>query len=200
MGGAARGGSSEDREEKKIPSYSKQFQYNYKVTKNKKTGKDEVKKKFLEPLIRNTPAGTILTNVENKLNYDRRLKYAEKKGINLISKSKEYVTSPDAKRILDAAGYDDYNKGLMSGNVGNQDRDNNKSNEQPNVASQMDNTGVKSDLITADKTAPTTAEMEDSYDEAGLKIKRRGRKSTLLTSNVGDTSKATLSKKVLLGG
>jgi hypothetical protein len=34
-----------------------------------------------------------------------------------------------------------------------------KSIEQPKVASQMDNSDVKSDLITADKTAPTDVEM-----------------------------------------
>ena len=34
-----------------------------------------------------------------------------------------------------------------------------KSLEQPKTPSQMDNTGVKSDLITADKTAPTDAEI-----------------------------------------
>jgi len=72
-----------------------------------------------------------------------------------------------------------------------------KSIEQPKVASQMDNTEVKSDLITADKTAPTEVEMTD--DEK-LLLRKRGRKTkTVLTSVVGDTSKATLSKKTLLG-
>ena len=72
-----------------------------------------------------------------------------------------------------------------------------KSIEQPKVASQMDNSGVKSDLITADKTAPTEVEMTD--DEK-LLLRKRGRKTkTILTSVVGDKSNATLSKKVLLG-
>ena len=72
-----------------------------------------------------------------------------------------------------------------------------KSLEQPKVASQMDNTGVKSDLITADKTAPTNVEMTD--DEYAVSRKKRGRKSTVLTSVTGDTSKPQLSKKTLLG-
>jgi hypothetical protein len=111
-----------------------------------------------------TTVGRVVTALEEKNNYKRRLDYAKKKGIKV--------------------------------------RDKSKSIEQPKAPPQMDNTEVKSDLITADKTSPTTAEMDDSYDkdETGLRIKRRGRKSTLLTSNVGDTSKATLSKKVLLGG
>jgi hypothetical protein len=72
-----------------------------------------------------------------------------------------------------------------------------KSIEQPKVASQMDNTEVKSDLITADKTAPTDVEMTD--DELLLKRKRGRKTKTVLTSVTGDTSKATLSKKTLLG-
>ena len=73
-----------------------------------------------------------------------------------------------------------------------------KSIEQPKVASQMDNSGVKSDLITADKTAPTDIEMTD--DELLLQRKRGRKTKTILTSVVGDKSNATLSKKTLLGG
>ena len=40
MGSNAATGGSEDREEKKIPSYSKQFQTNYKVTKSGEVKKD----------------------------------------------------------------------------------------------------------------------------------------------------------------
>ncbi len=68
--------------------------------------------------------------------------------------------------------------------------------EQPKVAAQMDNTEVKSDLITADKTAPTSIEMENE----NLLKRKRGRKTkTVLTSITGDKSKPTLSKKALLG-
>ena len=70
--------------------------------------------------------------------------------------------------------------------------------EQPKVASQMDNTGVKSKMISADQTAPTDVEMTD--DEYAVATKKRGRKRTVLTSATGDTTKATLSKKTLLGG
>ena len=72
-----------------------------------------------------------------------------------------------------------------------------KSIEQPKVASQMDNTEVKSDLITADKTAPTDVEM--TQDEINVANKRGRKTKTILTSVVGDKSNATLSKKVLLG-
>jgi hypothetical protein len=75
--------------------------------------------------------------------------------------------------------------------------ENKKSIEQPKVASQMDNTEVKSDLITADKTAPTEVEM--TQDEINVANKRGKKTKTILTSVVGDKSNATLSKKVLLG-
>ena len=71
-----------------------------------------------------------------------------------------------------------------------------KSVEQPKVKSQMDNTNVKSKLITADYTAPTNVEMTE--EELLLAKKRRGRRRTVLTSVTGDTTKPTLAKKVLL--
>ena len=78
-----------------------------------------------------------------------------------------------------------------------------KAVEQPKVEAQMDNTEVKSDLITADKTAPTTAEMENAEltdKERMLKVKRGRKTKTVLTSITGDNTKTTLSKKALLGG
>jgi len=72
-----------------------------------------------------------------------------------------------------------------------------KAIQQPKVPAQMDNTEVKSKLITADKTAPTSIEMNN--DEDLLKRKRGRKTKTVLTSVTGDTSKAKLSNKVLLG-
>jgi hypothetical protein len=72
---------------------------------------------------------------------------------------------------------------------------NKKSIEQPKVKSQMNNTDVKSDMITA--KAPDVTEM--TADEILLKNKRKGRKSTVLTSVTGVDAYPTLSKKTLLG-
>ena len=104
--------------------------------------------------------------------------------------------------------YQDYMQGRQTGNTdayGNKIRNDStlatrsrKSAEQPKTATQMDNTGVKSDMIIADKTAPTSAEMTD--DEYSLDTKKRGRKKTIMTSVTGDDTPATLSKKTLLGG
>ena len=66
--------------------------------------------------------------------------------------------------------------------------------EQPKVASQMDNTDVKSKLIIADKTSPTAIEMSDA--ERMLKVKRGRKTKTVLTKDYEE--KATLSKKALL--
>ena len=77
-----------------------------------------------------------------------------------------------------------------------------KSIEQPKVASQMDNSEVKSDLITADKTAPTTVEMANAEltdDERMLKVKRGKKTKTVLTDITGLKGQPTLSQKALLG-
>ena len=70
-----------------------------------------------------------------------------------------------------------------------------RSAEQPRVAAQMNNQAP------AGTTAgPTDVEVGQTYAEATMDRKKRGRKSTVLTSVTGDTSKPTLAKKVLLGG
>jgi len=77
------------------------------------------------------------------------------------------------------------------------DRPNQKSIEQPKVKSQMNNSEIKSGLIVADKIAPTDVEMTA---EEKLVARKRGKKTkTILSSVTGDNTKATLSKKTLLG-
>ena len=125
--------------------------------------------------------------------------------------SKNFKTTKDDFQKLSATEqesmYKDYMSDRQSGKTdayGNEisrstlGRREQKKLEQPKVASQMDNTGVKSKMISADQTAPTNVEMTD--DEYSVATKKRGRKRTVLTSATGDTTKATLSKKTLLGG
>ena len=101
---------------------------------------------------------------------------------------KEYIDNRTSGRT-DAYGNDISRDGRTG--------ENKKSIEQPKVASQMDNTEVKSDLITADKTAPTEVEM--TQDEINVANKRGKKTKTILTSVSGDNSRTTLSKKALLG-
>ena len=67
-----------------------------------------------------------------------------------------------------------------------------KSEVQPKVVSQMD---ALKPITTPD--GPTTIEM--SNEDQKLTTKRKGRKTTILTSSKGLDSSATLSKKTLLG-
>jgi len=100
---------------------------------------------------------------------------------------KEYIDNRNQGRT-DAYG-NDISRDGRSG-------ENKKSIEQPKVASQMDNSEVKSDLITADKTAPTEVEM--TQDEINVANKRGKKTKTILTSVVGDKSNASLDNKILL--
>jgi hypothetical protein len=97
--------------------------------------------------------------------------------------------------------YSDYLSGRQSGETnayGNVYQGGKKSDEQPKVASQMDNTGIKSDMITA--KGPTSVEMAQlSEEEKQKRIKRKGRKSTILTSVTGAEEYPSLGKKTLLG-
>ena len=114
----------------------------------------------------------------------------------------EYKTRKTNTELL---GTSDYQGGKTLSNKkavnigGDNNNDNNqvtqKSIEQPKVKSQMNNTDVKSDMITA--KAPDVTEM--TADEILLKNKRKGRKSTVLTSVTGVDAYPTLSKKTLLG-
>lgn len=82
-------------------------------------------------------------------------------------------------------------------NSNNDSSDSAKSIEQPKVPSQMDNSEVKSDLIIANKIAPTDVEMTN--DERLIARKRGRRTKTILTSSTGVNTSPTLSKKTLLG-
>ena len=115
---------------------------------------------------------------------------------NKKSKSGDVYSYDEAKEKIDYKAPRD----LRTGNDNNNDP-NPKSIEQPKVKSQMNNSEVKSDLITA--TGPTDIEManttEMSEDEKLIARKRGKKTKTILSSVTGDNSKATLSKKTLLG-
>ena len=163
--------------------------------RNRSTGENIGK--FVEE---KTVVGKVVGELKDKHNYKRRLAYAKKVGIDIRDKSESWVMSDSFKTALDEKGYDDYNKGLLSGNVGHLNQGGEKSDEQPKVACQMDNTGIKSDMITADKTSPTTVELAQlSEEEKQKRIKRKGRRSTILTSVTGVDEYPTLGKKTLLG-
>ena len=196
MGGPAGSGGSDRSDEKKIDTYSDQLKKEQKRKSKFKTDKFgyKVKKNPVERYVDNHPVMQIVGNTRDKLNLNRRMKFANKNDISLQGLSTEEILSKDFKSQLDAKGYTrkDPRSGRDEGGDNNQ-----KSIEQPKVASQMDNSEVKSDLITADKTAPTDVEM--TADERLIASKRGRKTKTVLTSITGDNKKATLSKRVLLG-
>ena len=171
--------------------------------KKSKTTKDKFgytvpkKNNFVPPSV--AIAKAIFKNPIDKLNLNKRMKFANKTGVNIQGLSTEEILSKDFKAKLDEKGYT--RKDPRTG--GNEGGDNNqKSAEQPKVASQMDNTEVKSKLITADKTAPTTVEMANAEltdDERMLKVKRGKKTKTVLTDITGLKDQPTLGKKYLLG-
>ena len=188
---SARQGGSEDREEKKIPSYSKQFQTNYKVTKS-----GEVKKRIIKPIIANTPAGSAVMSFADEQNYKRRLKFAEEQGLNLPSKSFEYVTSPAGKAYLDEFGYAD----TLKAPQGNNNNDNGGGNQVVQAPVEtMSATTAPTEAEVSQSAAAEADSPEEDITYRKRKTKRRGRSMLVVTSPQGDTSGLTLGKKSLLG-
>ena len=146
--------------------------------------------------------GTALENVARPYNTKRRKEFISKYNTSVppterLNMTDEEIGSAKGLASLRDVGYKT-NQDMNNQNGGNdeQNKSQDKSIEQPKVASQMDNTGVKSKMIIADKTSPTTTEMTE--DERMIGVKRQGRKVTTLT-DIDKSKKATLSKKVLLG-
>ena len=150
--------------------------------------------------LKKTPVGSIVTKVADTNNYKRRIKYAEINGFNVRDKSKSFVLSDSFKTQLDARGYDDYNKGLMGGNVGNQDNDRGNNNQTV-----LDNNANAQANLTQPIVSPTNAEVAQaqsttmSADEILLANKKKGRAETIMTSasglgssNILNTKKKTL--------
>jgi hypothetical protein len=205
MGGPSSGGSDNNVSGNeavytggKTYSSKKTKTVNKEIADQNKANRDS-RKGLAEKIFEKTLLGQVANNVSNSKfvqdsNYKRRVAFAKKSGkfTDTDLNSREFVLSSGFKNQLDGLGYS--KKDARTGEGGPEET---KSIEQPKVASQMDNSDVKSDLIMADKTAPTSVEM--TQDEINVANKRGKKTKTILTSVVGDKSNATLSKKVLLG-
>jgi len=149
----------------------------------------EVKKSPVEKVVDFVKGGGVIGAVARTINKNYQSK-------NKTSKSGDTYEG-EAYGYNQAAEKKDYNpKSTLANRDNRNDRPSQKSVEQPKVAAQMDNTEVKSNLITA--KGPTSVEM--SADDILLQNKRKGRKRTVLTSVTGVEGYPTLSKKTLLGG
>jgi len=148
----------------------------------KKTSKRNEGIKIVRDIAKASPVGNILKAVDTQVKKSKAKKEANVE-VGLGSESMSDFSTPERDG-----------------------EDNRKSQEQPKVKSQMDNTEIKSQNINADQTAPTTTEMPDEADtvelteDEKLLRRKRGRKTkTVLTSVTGDNTKATLGRKTLLG-
>ena len=210
MGGPSSGGSDNDVSgNEAVYSGGKTYSSRKTKTVNKEIADTNQKNRDdrrspIAKILSKTPGGIIMNKISNSKfvqdsNYKRRVAFAKKSGkfTDTDLNSREFVLSSGFKNQLDGLGYS--KKDARTGEGGPEET---KSIEQPKVASQMDNSDVKSDLITADKTAPTTVEMANAEltdDERMLKVKRGKKTKTVLTDITGLKGQPTLSQKALLG-
>ena len=194
MGAPAGAGGSDSSDERKVDTYSQQLKTIQK--KKSKTTTDKFgytvpkKNSFVPPSV--AIAKAIFKNPIDKLNLNRRMKFANKTGVNIQGLSTEEILSKDFKAKLDEKGY---TRETPTGN-------NNGGNDNTPRPTILKKTAGGQTVQT---TAPTEAEVSQSaaadaeaYDLR--KTKKRGRSMTRLTSSKGVTdNKLTLGKPSLLG-
>jgi len=197
MGGASAGSGGSDRsDEKKVDTYSNQLK---KIQKKKsKTTTDKFgytvpkKNSFVPPSV--AVIKGVFGNTIDKVNLNKRMKFANKTGVQIQGLSTEQILSKDFKAKLDAKGY---TRETPTGN----NNGGNDNNNQPAPTIIKKTAGGQ----TVQTTAPTEAELSQSAaadaEEYDLrKTKKRGRSMNTLTSSQGvKDDKLTLGKKSLLG-
>ena len=193
--GAAGAGGSDKSDDKKVDTYSDQLK---KIQARKsKTKKDKfgytVNKNIVERYVDNNPIIQGVKNVSDKMNLNRRMKFANKNNINLQGLSTEQILSKDFKSQLDAKGY---TRETPTGN-NNGGNDNNNQPAEPVIVQK--NIGGQTVQTTEAKVAEDKKEAT-LYDPR--KTKKKGKRKNILTSSQGITKLASdysLSDKTLLG-
>jgi hypothetical protein len=196
MGAPAGAGGSDKSDEKKVDTYADQLKKEQARKSKYKTNKFgyKVEKNIFEKIGDNHPVYQGVKNFADKSNLNRRMKFANKTGVNIQGLSTEEILSKDFKSQLDAKGY---TRETPTGN----NNGGNDNNNQPAPTILKKTAGGQ----TIQTTAPTEAELSQSaaadaeaYDLR--KTKKRGRSITTLTSSKGLTDdKLTLGKPSLLG-
>ena len=195
MGGPAGSGGSDRSDEKKVDTYSDQLKKEQARKSKFKTNKFgyKVKKNIVERIVDNHPGIQAVKNVSDKMNLNRRMKFANKTGVNIQGLSTEEILSDNFKSKLEAKGY------KTSSNTNNNTGGGNDNTPAPTIIKKT--AGGQ----TIQTTAPTEAELSQSAaadaEEYDLrKTKKRGRSMMTLTSSKGVTdNKLTLGKPSLLG-
>jgi len=190
--GAAGASGSDKSDDKKVDTYSDQLK---KIQARKsKTKKDKfgytVNKNIVERYVDNNPIIQGVKNVSDKMNLNRRMKFANKNNINLQGLSTEQILSKDFKSQLDAKGYT--RETPTGNNNGGNDNNNQPVIVEKNVGGQtVQTTEAK---VEEDKKKAT------QYDERITK--KKGRSKNILTSKQGvmkTSADYSLGKKSLLG-
>jgi hypothetical protein len=192
MGAAAGAGGSDRSDERKVDTYADQLKKEQ--ARKSKFKKDKfgytVKKSSVEQYVDKNPVIQTVTNVADKMNLNRRMKFANKVGVNIQGLSTEQILSKDFKSQLDAKGY---TRETPTGNNNN----GNDNNNQPVIVQK--NVGGQTVQTTEAKAEEDKAKSKE-YD--ARVTKKKGRRKNILTSARGVT-KATadysLGKKTLLG-
>jgi len=192
--GAAGSGGSDKSDERKVDTYADQLKKIQAKKSKFKTNKFgyKVKKSPFEQYADKNPVIQTVTNVADNLNLNRRMKFANKKGINIQGLSTEEILSKDFKTKLDAQGY---TREVPTDNT--RDNDNNNQPAEPVIVKK--NIGGSEVQTTQTKIDEQKAK-SDEYDVR--KVKKKGRKRYTLTSSKGVTQVSddySLGKKTLLG-
>ena len=193
--GAAGASGSDKSDDKKVDTYSDQLK---KIQARKsKTKKDKfgytVNKNIVERYVDNNPIIQGVKNVSDKMNLNRRMKFANKNNINLQGLSTEQILSKNFKSQLDAKGY---TRETPTGN-NNGGNDNNNQPAEPVIVQK--NVGGQTVQTTEAKVAEDKKEAT-LYDPR--KTKKKGRNQNILTSKQGvmkTSADYSLGKKSLLG-
>ena len=203
MGAPAGSGGSDRSDERKVDTYADQLKKEQARKSKFKTNKFgyKVKKNVFERIGDNSPGIQLVKNTADRLNLNRRMKFANKQGINIQGLSTEQILSKDFKSKLDAKGYT-----KEPGNVGgggNDRPDNNQPILKPRIFPQPDDGDVTPTLpfepSDSEVSQSEAANADDIYTRR-KKSKARGRSMMTLTSSKGVTdNKLTLGKPSLLG-
>jgi hypothetical protein len=193
MGGAAGSGGSDRSDEKKVDTYADQLKTIQK--KKSKTEKDKFgytvpkKRSFVPPSV--AVAKAIFKNPIDKLNLNRRMKFANKNNINLQGLSTEEILSKDFKSKLDEKGY---TREAPTGN-------NNGGNDNRTILSTAPVRNVATEAPTTMEVsqAQSTNSTEYSASEKKIQTNKKGRKENLLTSAQGLGKNNLIIKKNKLG-
>jgi hypothetical protein len=203
MGGASAGsGGSDSSDERKVDTYADQLKKAQK--KKSKTTIDKFgytvpkKKSFAPPGVAIVKG--IFGNAIDKSNLNRRMKFANKTGVQIQGLSTEEILSKDFKAQLDGMGYSDRNN-----TGGNDNRDDNNNQTVLSTNTEATKQVASSGVVTNNGViAPTNAEVTQaqstdmSADQILLANNKKGRKQTILNNPDGlGSSTANTTKKTL---